>query len=447
MNKFLQIFKERGFFHQCTDEQGLGSLPNFTAYIGFDLTANSLHVGSLLQIMILRWLKKTGNTPIILLGGATTKVGDPSGKDESRPVLDEQKIEENKRGIAGVFKQFGLGECKIVDNSDWLDGLKYIEFLRDVGRHFSVNRMIARDSVKQRLERESHMSFLEFNYMILQAYDFVKLAENYDCRVQIGGSDQWGNIVEGTNLHHSLGALNGSMPRSVGQGDSKEMRYWIESNGDRISEEFSGESEVALALQEHYNNWKLYGLTTPLITTSTGAKMGKTAAGAVWLSAEKTSPYEYYQFWRNTDDADVIRFLKMFTELEIAEIEAMKAWEGSAKINDAKKILAFEATKICHGEAAAIAAQNAAIEAFEKGGTEGLPEVVISREVIHSECSTSVLFSTAFEISRSDARRLIEGGGAKIDDQAVLSPVQEVKISDGMKLSSGKKKHVILRVF
>lgn len=396
MNEFLKIFEERGFKHQSTDDENLAKQKKLTAYIGFDLTADSLHVGSLLQIMILRWLKATGNTPIILLGGATTKVGDPSGKDESRPVIKDETIAKNKAGIAKVFEQFGLGDCEIVDNDEWLNGLQYLSFLRDVGRHFTVNRMIAKESVKQRLERQSEMSFLEFNYMILQAYDFVELGKRYECNLQIGGSDQWGNIVTGTDLNRRLGNKN-----------------------------------------------ELLGLTTPLITTSDGKKMGKTADGAVWLSGDKFSSYDYYQFWRNVDDADVIKFLKFFTELPVAEIDAMKEWEGSARINDAKKTLAYEATKLCHGEDDAKKAEAAAIEAFEKGGSEGLPEVELEARTY-----------TAFELfaasglaeSNGKARKLIQGGGARIDDEKLADENAEIEVKDGMKLSSGKKKHLIVRV-
>lgn len=412
MKKFLEIFKERGFFHQATDEKGLGALDKFTAYIGFDCTATSLHVGSLMQIMILRWLKATGNTPIILLGGATTKVGDPSGKDETRKILTQEDIENNKRGIRKVFEQFGLDDCQIVDNDEWLSKLNYIEFLRDVGKHFSVNRMLSFDSVKMRLEREQNLSFLEFNYMILQAYDFVELNKRYGCRVQIGGSDQWGNIVNGTELHRKM-------------------------HGPQLS----GANLKAAALGHNYG--ALFGLTTPLITTSSGAKMGKTADGAVWLDEARVSPYDYYQFWRNTEDADVIKFLKIFTELPIEEIEAMKAWEGSSKINDAKKILAFEATKLCHGEAEAIKAQEAAITAFEQGGTAGLPEVKLEAKTYKA---TELFVAAGLATSNGEARRLVEGGGAKIDDVKVDSPNQEIVAKDGMKLSSGKKKHVVIRL-
>ena len=333
---------------------------------------------------------------IALLGGGTTKVGDPSGKDETRKILTQEDIENNKRGIKKVFEKFGLGDCKIVDNDEWLSKLNYIEFLRDVGKHFSVNRMLSFDSVKLRLEREQNLSFLEFNYMILQAYDFVELSKRYGCRVQIGGSDQWGNIVNGTELGRKLGVKA-----------------------------------------------ELFGLTTPLITTSGGAKMGKTAAGAVWLDETMVSPYDYYQFWRNTDDADVIKFLRIFTELLPTQIDEMKSWQGSAKINDAKKILAFEATKLCHGEAEATKAQEAAINAFEKGTTEGLPEVKLEAK---SYKLYELFVAAGLATSNGEARRLIAGGGAKIDDQKVESDYAEIIAKDGMKLSSGKKKHIILKL-
>lgn len=396
MNEFLKIFKERGFFHQCTDLGGLEGIPHFTAYIGFDCTATSLHVGSLMQIMILRWLKKTGNKPIILLGGGTTKVGDPSGKDETRKILTSEDIENNKRGIAKIFERFGLGDCVMVDNDEWLSKLNYIEFLRDVGKHFSVNKMLSFDSVKMRLEREQNLSFLEFNYMILQAYDFVELSKRYGCRVQIGGSDQWGNIVNGTELGRRMGVKQ-----------------------------------------------ELIGLTTPLITTSSGAKMGKTAEGAVWLDEARVSAYDYYQFWRNTEDGDVIKFLKIFTELPLLQIEGYKKWEGSAEINEAKKILAFEATKLCHGEAEATKAQDAAITAFEQGGTAGLPEVEVEGKAYKA---FELFVAAGFAASNGEARRLIHGGGAKIDDEKVESDSAVITVTDGMKLSSGKKKHILLKV-
>ena len=408
MNEFLKIFKERGFYSNATDWDGLAKLDKFTAYIGFDCTATSLHVGSLMQIMLLRHLKKTGNTPIILLGGGTTKVGDPSGKDESRKLLDDAGIEENKRGIAKVFQRYGLGDCLIVDNDEWLSKLSYIDFLRNYGKFFSVNRMLSFDSVKLRLDREQNLSFLEFNYMILQAYDFVELNRRYGCQVQIGGSDQWGNIVNGTELNRRLHTNRPDMSIPIIDAGNKEI----------------------------------FGLTTPLITTSSGAKMGKTADGAVWLDETRVSPYDYYQFWRNTEDADVIKFLKIFTELSLEQIEEMKKWEGSAQINEAKKILAFEATKLCHGEAEATKAQETAITTFEQGGTAGLPEVAIENKTYKA---FELFVAAGLATSNGESRRLIAGGGAKIDDAKVEADNAEVTPKEGMKLSSGKKKHVLVK--
>lgn len=395
MNRFLEIFTERGFLHQCTDLEGLSKLPVVTAYIGFDCTASSLHVGSLMQIMLLRWLDKTGNTPIILLGGGTTKVGDPSGKDESRKLLNSEDIEKNKAGIRRVFEKFGLGHCLIVDNAEWLDGLNYLEFLRDYGRYFSINRMISFDSVKLRLEREQSLSFLEFNYMILQAFDFIELNKKYQCRLQIGGSDQWGNIVNGTELGRKSGIKD-----------------------------------------------ELFGLTTPLITTSSGAKMGKTAAGAIWLDETMLSPYDYYQFWRNTEDADVIKFLKFFTDLPIQQIESYKKFEGSSEINTVKKILAFEATKLCHGEKAAKDSEHAAISAFEQGGKEGLPEVKLENR---NYKAFELFVSAGMASSNGEAKRLIQGGGAKLNDEKISDENIVIAVKDGDKLSAGKKKHIIIK--
>lgn len=394
MNQFLEKFTERGFLHQCTDLDGLRKLSPITAYIGFDCTAASLHVGSLMQIMILRLLKATGNTPIILLGGGTTKVGDPSGKDEARKILNSEDIEKNKAGIRKVFTRFGLGDCPIVDNDEWLSSLNYLEFLRDYGRHFSINRMIGFDSVKLRLEREQSLSFLEFNYMILQAYDFVELHRRYNCNVQIGGSDQWGNIINGTELGHKIG---------------------IKGN--------------------------LFGLTTPLITTSSGAKMGKTSSGAVWLDEEMLSPYDYYQFWRNTEDGDVVRFLNYFTELSGADITELSSLEGQ-QINEAKKILAYEATRLCHGKDKADKAADTARTTFEQGGTAGLPEVKLENKIYKA---FELFAASGLASSNGEARRLIQGGGAKIDDQKVDNDIAEITPKDGMKLSSGKKKHVLVR--
>ena len=313
--KFLKTATERGFIHQCTDEQALDELASkgpIRAYIGFDATADSLHAGSLVSIMLLRLLQRSGHKPIVLMGGGTTKVGDPSGKDEQRQLLDEAQIDANIQGIRRIFENFltfgdGPTDAVMVNNADWLDGLQYIPFLREYGRHFSVNRMLGFDSVKLRLDREQPLSFLEFNYMVLQAYDFLELSRRQDCILQMGGSDQWGNIVAGIELTHKC------------------------------------------------DHRQLYGLTTPLLTTSSGAKMGKTASGAIWLNQERLSAYDYWQYWRNTEDADVGRFLKLFTDLPMDEIARLEALEG-AEVNEAKKILANEATKLCHGEAAAAAA-------------------------------------------------------------------------------------------
>ena len=324
---FLEEFEARGFFHQCTDKDVLKKLINsksIPAYIGFDCTAKSLHVGSLMQIMIFRLMQRHNLKPIVIVGGATTKIGDPSFKDEARKMLDDSAIQENMNGIKSVLAKFikfgdGAGDALMLNNDEWLANLNYLEFLRDIGPHFSINRMLSFDSVKLRLEREQNLSFLEFNYMLLQAYDFVELYKRYSCRLQIGGSDQWGNIVNGIELNRRLGSKD-----------------------------------------------DIFGLTTPLITTSSGAKMGKTMSGAVWLSEEMLSSYDYYQFWRNTEDLDVIKFMKLFTELPLAEIEKYTTLKGS-EINQAKKVLAFEATKLCHGEEKAKLAEETARKIFEEG--------------------------------------------------------------------------------
>lgn len=418
-SELLKFLKERGFFHQCTDEGKLDALlatEKFPIYIGFDCTAKSLHVGSLLQIMVLRQLQKSGFKPIILLGGGTTKVGDPSGKDESRLLLDEEAIAANMAAFKKIFEQFitfgnGKSDAILVNNDDWLSGLKYIEFLRDVGRHFSVNRMLSFDSVKLRLEREQNLSFLEFNYMILQAYDFYKLYKDYGCRLQIGGSDQWGNIVNGVEL----------------------QRRMIFNEQDQVASE-------------------IFGITTPLVTTSSGAKMGKTAKGAVWLTEDMLSSFDYWQFWRNTEDQDVGKFLRMFTDLPIAEIEKLEKLEG-ADINQAKIVLANEATKICHGQQAAIEAEETAKKTFEQGGIgESLPVF----EVAKSELEAGIPAYKALHIcglaaSGGEAKRLINGGGAKINDIKFDNYDQAVTLKslnkDGViKLSAGKKKHAILKV-
>jgi len=405
---FITICKERGFFHQCTDETALRELMQgqaVPAYIGFDCTAKSLHVGSLMQIMILRWLQKCGHKPIVLMGGGTTKVGDPSGKDESRKMLTDADIADNMNGIKRVFEQFltfgnGPTDANMVNNADWLDGLNYIAFLRDYGRHFSVNRMLTMESVKQRLERESHLSFLEFNYMILQAYDFVELNRQYGCRLQIGGSDQWGNIVMGGELQRRLEGAD------------------------------------------------VFGLTTPLLATASGAKMGKTASGAVWLDAQMLSPYDYWQFWRNTEDADVGRFLKLFTELKLQEIDVLL----SGNINDAKKRLATEATTLLHGADEAEKAAETARAIFEQGGVgASMPEVQVSESELTAGIPAFKLLVTAqLAASGGEARRLIKGNGAKLNDAPITAEDQVISLQDMtadgyIKLSAGKKKHVLIR--
>jgi tyrosyl-tRNA synthetase len=430
---FLKLFKERGFFHQCTDEESLDSIlsnaegtGNGTpAYIGFDCTASSLHIGSLIQIMILRWLQKTGHKPIVLLGGGTTKIGDPSGKDESRSMLTDEQIQENLAGIKKVIGKFIDFEDKydaksnkawLVDNDEWLSGLNYIQVLRDYGKHFSINKMLTFESVKIRLERESHLSFLEFNYMILQAIDFVKLRENYGCRLQIGGSDQWGNIINGVDLYDRvhrktlLNVLSGNTP------------------------------------PEH-----IFGLTTPLITTASGAKMGKTASGAVWLSDDRVSPYDYWQYWRNTEDKDVGKFLRLFTELPLDEIAQLEKLDG-ADINKAKIILANAATTICHGEAAARESEETARKTFEQGGIgDSLPVVEIAKsELMAGIAAFKLLHIAGLADSGGAAKRLIAGGGARVNDVAVTDESQLITVSDinaegVIKLSSGKKKHVLVK--
>jgi tyrosyl-tRNA synthetase len=401
-SEFLKICAERGFIHQLTNAAGLDALlskPGAIAYIGFDCTARSLHVGSLVQIMILRWLQKCGHKPLVLMGGGTTKIGDPSGKDEARKMLSASDITENKQGIASVFAKFltfggGVSDAVMLDNAEWLDGLHYIDFLRDYGRHFSVNRMLTMESVKMRLEREQNLSFLEFNYMILQAYDFAELFKRHSCRVQIGGSDQWGNIVNGIDL------------------------------GRRLHET------------------ELFGLTTPLLTTASGAKMGKTADGAVWMNADMLSPYNYWQFWRNTDDADVGKFLRLFTDISLDEISRLEQL-GGAEINEAKKRLADEATALCHGLDAAMIARQTAEQTFEQGGvSENLPTVEITQAALPA---FELFFQAGLCESKSEARKLIRGGGAKINDEKISDENQIIALnpSETLKLSAGKKKHVL----
>lgn len=409
---FLSIIKSRGFFHQCTDEAALAQLSamqkGIPAYIGFDCTARSLHVGSLLQIMKLRWWQKCGHKPIVLMGGGTTKVGDPTGRDESRPQLTDADIQANMDGIKQVFAKFltfgdGPGDAIMVNNDDWLSTITYLDFLRDYGKFFSINRMLTMDSVKLRLERDQHMSFLEFNYMILQAYDFAELNKRMGCRLQMGGSDQWGNIIHGVELNRRMG----------GQ--------------------------------------ELFGMTSPLMTTASGAKMGKTAAGAVWLSADMLSPYDYWQFWRNTEDADVGRFLKLFTELPLDHIATLEALEG-AEINEAKKILATEATALLHGREAAEHAAQTARETFEKGGTSAdLPEVHIAAAELKAGMPAYLLLVKAgLAGSNGEARRLIAGKGARINDAVIEKddmPISDALMTDEgyIKLSSGKKKHLLVK--
>ena len=407
---FLRTLVERGYVHQCTDMEGLderASNGTITAYIGFDATADSLHVGSLLVIMLLRRLQQTGHKPIVLIGGGTTKVGDPSGKDSARQMLDEAAIARNKAGIKGVFSKFlsfgdGATDAIMVDNVDWLDGIKYLEFLRDYGRHFSVNRMLGFDSVKIRLEREQPLSFLEFNYMVLQAYDFVELSRRHDCVLQMGGSDQWGNIVNGVEL------------------------------GRRTDER------------------ALFGLTAPLITAASGAKMGKTAAGAVWLNEDRLGAYDYWQYWRNSEDADVGRFLRLFTDLPLDEIARLEALEG-AEINAAKKVLATAATTLCHGADAAAKAESSAAETFEQGGLgDALPEIRLPQTDLDAGIAAFRLFVTAgLCASNGEARRLIRGGGGRINDQVIDAEDRAIGIADlaggSIKLSAGKKRHALVR--
>lgn len=438
-SKFLTTCMERGFFHQCTDLDALDALlvqkeakgEPLVAYIGFDCTAKSFHVGNLMQIMMLHLLQRAGHKPIVLMGGGTTKVGDPSGKDEARRMLTDEDINANMASLKNIFKQYLTFEDKfdaktthavMVNNDDWLSGLKYIEFLRDYGRHFSVNRMLSMDSVKLRLEREQNLSFLEFNYMILQGYDFVELNKQYACRLQIGGSDQWGNIVNGTELQR----------RIVVERHSGEGRNLAEQDpGLRRDDE------------------AVHGYTTPLITTSSGAKMGKTAAGAVWLNADMLSPYDYWQYWRNTEDADVGRFLKFFTDMPVAEIAAIEA----GNINDAKKILATEATKLCHGEKAALDAAETARKVFEEGGlSTGLPEITVPAAALTdgSLNPRALLVQAGLAESSGEAKKLIAGGGVKINDQTMSDAnlvVTEAHFKEGvLKLSKGKKHHVLVKI-
>ena len=407
---FLSVLMERGYIHQCSDFEGVDAKANageLTAYIGFDCTASSLHVGSLVQIMMLRWLQKTGGKPVPLMGGGTTRVGDPSGKDEGRRLLSLDDLEANKTSIKQVFSKFlnfgnGPTDAVMPDNAEWLTALNYIDFLRDVGRHFSVNRMLSMDSVKMRLERDQELSFIEFNYMCLQAYDFVELHRRYGCLLQMGGSDQWGNIVTGIDLGRRMGAP------------------------------------------------QLYALTSPLLTTASGAKMGKTAAGAVWLNADMLPVYDYWQYWRNTEDADVGRFLKLFTDLPMDEIRRLEALAG-AEINEAKKILATEATAMLHGRAEAEAASETARKTFEEGAlTTSLPTVEIAAGELAAGVGVLNAFVKAGLVpSTGEARRQVKSGGLRVNDALVTDERAQLTNADLMgegviKLSFGKKKHILL---
>jgi tyrosyl-tRNA synthetase len=425
-SEFVRAVVGRGFLHQATDLEALDRLAaseRITAYIGFDCTADSLHVGHLVSIMLLRWLQRTGHRPIALIGGGTTKVGDPSGKDESRQLLEDETIECNLEGIRRSLEghpvepllRFGQGksDALLVNNAEWLDRLNYIAFLRDYGRHFTVNRMLTFESVKQRLEREQPLTFLEFNYMVMQAYDFLELARRYDCRLQMGGSDQWGNIVNGVEL------------------------------GRRV------------------DGRELFGLTTPLITTASGAKMGKTAQGAVWLNADRLSDFDYFQYWRNVDDADVGRFLRLFTDLPLGEVERLEGLEGAA-LNEAKKTLAYEATKLCRGEAAAQAAANSAHAIFVPRHVEkdafgtpevrvGLPSTVVPRAELEHGVSVLELFRrSGLAASKGEARRLIRGGGARLNDARIddenMVVTSDQLVEGRLVLSAGRKRHALVRM-
>jgi tyrosyl-tRNA synthetase len=467
-SNFLSTLQARGFIQDCTDFEGLDAYfleceksgKPAIAYIGFDCTAKSLHVGSLMQIMILRWLQKLGHKPIALLGGGTTKIGDPSGKDETRKILSDDDIEANKQGIRRIFDKYikfgsAAADAILVDNDEWLSGLKYIQFLRDVGRHFSVNRMLSMDSVKLRLEREQNLSFIEFNYMILQAYDFVELNKNYGCRLQIGGSDQWGNIVNGIDLY-SRTCLNDNVVAdllSKGRDDNPFSRaelhsrmHWSYETKKAIVSDSKGD-KTEIDISKHF----IFGLTTPLLTTSSGAKMGKTASGAVWLSDDMLSTYDFWQYWRNTEDADVVKFLKLFTELSLKEIAELEKLQG-ADINKAKIILANEVTKLCHGLEAAKHAEETAKKVFEQGGVgEDLPEILIEKSQLDAGIPIAQLFTQAgLTASNGEAKKLIQGGGAKINDEKISDIsmlVNSTHLKDGIiKLSAGKKKHAVVKV-
>ena len=408
---FLNVLKERGFIHQASDFEGLDALAakgEATAYVGYDCTAPSLHIGNFLTMMMLHWLQQSGNKPITLMGGGTTMVGDPSGKDETRAIRTVAEIEANTASIRGVFAKVlnygsGKSDAIMLDNAEWLTKLNWIEMLRDIGKHFSVNRMLTMDSVRLRLEREQEMSFIEFNYMVCQAYDFVELARRTGCRLQMGGSDQWGNIIMGVDLGRRMGTP------------------------------------------------QLYALTTPLLTTASGAKMGKTAQGAVWLNADQFSPYDFWQYWRNTEDADVVRFLKLFTTLPMGEIDKLAKLEG-AEINEAKKALADAATTLLHGAEAARSASETARQTFEEGAiAENLPTVEVPRGELEAGIGVLASFVKAGLVaSNGEARRQIKGGGLRVNDVAVTDEKMLLKPSEltpegVIKLSFGKKRHVLLK--
>jgi len=410
-SQFIQLMSDRKFIHQVTDENELDALMarnRITAYIGFDCTADSLHVGSLVQIMMLRHLQKCGHRPIVLMGGGTTKVGDPSGKDDARQLLNDEDIKNNKESIRKIFEKYlifgdGPTDALMVDNDEWLSSLEYVKFLREYGRHFSVNRMLSFDSVKLRLDREQPLSFLEFNYMILQAYDFLELQRRHHCLLQMGGSDQWGNIINGVELARRV--------------DQK----------------------------------SIFGLTTPLVTTASGEKMGKSASGAIWLNADRLSPYEFWQFWRNTEDGDVGKFLRLFTEISLDEIKKLELLEGS-ELNDAKKILASEVTKLCHGPIAAESAANTAQKIFEEGLVgEDLPSISItSKELEEGLWVLEAMRKAELIKSNGEGRRLISNGGARLNNVVITDPDLKISIIDAnadgiVKLSLGKKRHVLLR--
>ena len=405
---FLQILIERGFVADCTDFSGLDSAlltGGMPGYIGFDATATSLHVGSLIQIMMLRWLQKTGGKPITLMGGGTTKIGDPSFRSNERPLLKSENIDQNIKGIQKVFSAYitygtASSDAIMINNAEWLNELNYLDFLRDIGRHFSVNRMLSFESVKSRLDREQSLSFLEFNYMILQAYDFLELHKRYGCMLQMGGSDQWGNIINGIDL-----------------------------------------------IRRDLNGW-VFGLTSPLLTTSDGKKMGKSQSGAVWLNANMLSPYEFWQFWRNTADADVGRFLKLYTELPLDECERLAALEGS-DLNDAKIVLANEVTTLLHGKEAAQKAKTTSHEVFEKGGLgDDLPALILSRDDVKNGISiVQLIVRAGLAKSGKEAKRLITNNGARLDDTLLKEAsliVSPEKLQKRIKLSAGKKRHILV---